>query len=285
MKRYLALAVCLMLNGLTVHQVLAQSARPKARSAAARHASGYLGVGVTELDEDRAKALKLAEVYGVEITNIEENSPAAKAGLQVSDVILNFNGQRIEGMEQFVRMVSETPPGRKVNITYSRAGVSHTASTILAERKTPFGPPGLWSFRFPEVPNFGDNAAPLPPTPPRVIVPDTPRALLSWRNATVGIEAEHLNPQLADYFGVKDGVLVRSVARNSPAEKAGLKAGDVVAKVNGAQVSTPREISSHVQRDRGSKAAAFTVIRKGKELTLEVKPSGSWDDSDDAEEL
>ena len=116
------------------------------------------------------------------------------------------------------------------------------------------------------------------------MLPDTPRPLLSWQSAVVGIEAEHLNPQLAEYFGVKDGVLVRSVAKKSPAEKAGIKAGDVVIKVNAVEVTNPREISSQVRANRNKASVPFVVNRRGKELTLEVKPSTTWD-ADDADAL
>ncbi len=77
----------------------------------------YLGVNLAEIDANRAKELKLKEDYGVEITRVEENSPAEKAGLKAGDVVLEYNGQRVEGMEQFGRMVRETPPGREVKLT------------------------------------------------------------------------------------------------------------------------------------------------------------------------
>ncbi|HWF07401.1 MAG TPA: PDZ domain-containing protein, partial [Bryobacteraceae bacterium] len=95
----------------------------------------------------------------------------------------------------------------------------------------------------------------------------------------VGFEGESLNAQLAAYFGVKDGVLVRSVNANSPAEHAGLKAGDVVVKVNGTPVTTPREITALVRAGR-NKAIAFTVVRTKKEMKLNVEiaedRNGRW---------
>lgn len=81
----------------------------------------FLGVGVKEIDEERAKALKLRDEYGVEVTNVEEDSPASKAGLKTGDVVLEYNGQRVEGTEQFVRFVRETPTGRTVKLLVSRA--------------------------------------------------------------------------------------------------------------------------------------------------------------------
>src|SRR3979409_1350361 len=65
----------------------------------------FLGIGVTEVDSERAKALNLKEERGVEITRVEEDSPAARAGLKTGDVVLEYGGQRVEGTEQFVRLV------------------------------------------------------------------------------------------------------------------------------------------------------------------------------------
>src|SRR5277367_2521546 len=73
----------------------------------------YIGIMLHEVDNDRAKALNLAEAGGVEITRVGPDSPADKAGLKAGDVVLEFNGQHVEGMEQFSRMVHETPPGHE----------------------------------------------------------------------------------------------------------------------------------------------------------------------------
>ena len=76
--------------------------------------AGWLGVGVAEISGDRARALKLKEDTAVEITHVEENSPAAKAGLKEHDVILEVNNQKMDDSEQFVRTIGETAPGSKV---------------------------------------------------------------------------------------------------------------------------------------------------------------------------
>src|SRR5271169_6357988 len=71
----------------------------------------FLGVGVAEITSDRARALNLKEEAGVEVTRVDEDSPAAKAGVQRGDVILEFNGQRVDGIEQLQRLIRETPAG------------------------------------------------------------------------------------------------------------------------------------------------------------------------------
>ena len=95
----------------------------------------YLGVGVAEVSAERVKALKLKEERGVEITRIDDDSPALKAGLKAGDVVLDYNGQRIEGAEQFVRMVKETPEGRQVRLLISRDGNTQTLTATIAARK------------------------------------------------------------------------------------------------------------------------------------------------------
>src|SRR6266498_480139 len=94
----------------------AQEPAPRPRVATTRVAvqrGSYLGIGVADIDTERAKALNLKEERGAEVTSVDPEGPAGKAGLKEGDVVLEYNGQRVEGTEQFVRMVRETPPGRQ----------------------------------------------------------------------------------------------------------------------------------------------------------------------------
>jgi serine protease Do len=222
----------------------------------------FLGVGVKEIDSDRAKELKLREESGVEITRVEENSPAAKSGLKVGDVVLQYNGQRVEGIEQFSRFVRETPPGREVRLTVSRDGnLQNIAAHVGSRKALAFAPAP------PEMPNVE-----FPP------LPDIPHNLMMWRSSMLGIEAEPLRGQLADYFGAKEGVLVRSVTKDSAAEKAGLRAGDVILKVNGTAVATPGEITSVVHSLGGKKSFPIVLVRDHKEMSLTATvTSEEWD--------
>jgi serine protease Do len=213
----------------------------------------FLGIGVREVNAERVQELKLKEERGVEITTIDADSPAAKAGLQKGDVVLEYNGQRVEGVSQFVRMVRETPAGRAAKLLVSRNGATQTIAATVAERKAM---------------SLSGNSRTF--TMPRITLPDTPRPVMSWRTGQLGIEAEPLEGQLAQHFGVKEGVLVRSVAKESVAEKAGLKAGDVIIKVGEESVSSPQDISS-AMRDRGEKkTVALTVMRERKESALSI---------------
>src|SRR5580658_7518663 len=135
-------------------------APPRAKVAPA--SGSYIGVMVQEIDGDRAKTLKLREEAGVEITHVEADSPADKAGLKSSDAILQYNGQRVEGMEQFSRLVHETPPGREVKLDISRNGTPQTVMVKVAARHPAaaafnsnafsVSPGGSFEFQMPDMP-------------------------------------------------------------------------------------------------------------------------------------
>ena len=91
----------------------------------------------------------------------------------------------------------------------------------------------------------------------------------------IGIDCEPLTPQLAQFFGVDDGVLVMTVTPGTAAEKAGLKAGDVIVKVSGTLVTSPREITALLVG--GHKPMAFTVVRNHKQITLNVELALEFD--------
>jgi serine protease Do len=270
MRTYSALY---MITSLVVAgSAFAQTPAPRAqRVTVVTHGTGsYLGVGVVEVDSDRAKALHLKEERGVEVKNVDDDSPAAKAGVKEGDVILDYNGQRVEGITQFVRMVVETPVGRRVNLGIFRNGANQTlAATIAARANQNMN----FSLAMP-IP----NVPPMPTMPPSVefSMPDIPSGVMGWQNSTLGYVGEPVDGQLAEFFGVKDGVLVRSVAKNSPAEKAGLRAGDIITKVDGSQVKSPREITSVVRRSRDKKTLTLGIVRNKHDMTMEITPSSEW---------
>ena len=234
----------------------AQSQAPKASSAAIFTTSrSYLGVGVADVTDERTRALGLKEPQGVEVTSVADDSPAAKSGFRVGDVILEYNGQHVEGITQFVRMVQETPVGRKADMqVWRNGGRQQIMATIGSRQERPFA--------FAITPSF-------PPELP--VMPDTPHDMFSWRSMLLGVEVEGLNSQLAEFFGVKEGVLIRSVTKGSAAETAGLKAGDIITKIDGQVVSTPRNVTPFLRRS--GKNVNLTIVRSHKEITLNVKLS------------
>jgi serine protease Do len=233
-------------------QAPAPSNPPPTPSRAVQIRGGYLGIGIQEITAERAKVLKLHEEAGVEITRVGPDSPAEKAGLKVGDVVLQYNGMRVEGIEQFSRLVRETPPGREVKIDVFRNGSVQTITARIGQHPPVRGP-------FPE--GFGWS------------LPDIPRVFPGLRSPVLGVDAEAIDGQLAQFFGVKEGVLVRSVGKDSPAEKAGIKAGDVITKVDDASVGTPSEISARL-RPLAGKAVAVIIVREKKETTVTVQLEG-----------
>jgi serine protease Do len=222
-----------------------------------RQPGSYLGVGVQAVTPERAKALNLNEVRGAEVTSVEMDSPAAKAGLKQGDVVLQYNGENVAGLEQFIRMVRETPAGRQVSLVVWRNGANQTLTVTVGERRgttlqTPGGPVTIPNF--PNLPQF-----------------DIPRLQMLGQSQMLGIEGESLGQeqQLAQFFGVQDGVLVKQVLPNSAAERAGIKAGDVITKVDGSSVASTRDITRELRSTR-SRTASVTVMRDKKETTFTV---------------
>lgn len=238
-----ALVVCLAAASLAAAQVTPGPAlprTPRGRSVITRNAPrGYLGVGLK------------TETAGIEVTNVNDNSPAEKAGIKVGDILLEINGQKIEDLDEFIQRIGDTTPGTKVNLTLLRDGSKlNVTASVQSRPLQAFAMGGEMPqvFRFPEA-------------------PDSP--LFGIQSPRIGFEGETLTAQLAEFFGVKEGVLVRSVNANTPASKAGLKAGDVITKVSGTPVSSPREISGMVRM--GRRPLTFTVMRNHKEITLNVE--------------
>jgi serine protease Do len=230
------------------------------------HGGSYLGIGVAEIDAERAKTLSLPEERGVEITRVEDEGPAAKAGLKVGDVILEFNGQKVEGTEQFIRLVRETPAGREEKVVVSRGGSIETITMRTGARRGPaaLGAEGM-QLLLPRAEFFGPDA-------PDLHMPDIAKSYMGWRSPALGIEGESLQSQLARFFGVTQGVLVRSVLSGTPAERSGIRAGDVILRINEQQISTPREISSALRSaaSAGKKTVTVNLMRERKELSVNV---------------
>src|SRR5215475_4138883 len=237
----------------------------------------YLGVDTRDVTPERVTALHLKEETGVEITMVDQDAPAGKAGLKEHDVILTVNDQKVESVEQLRRLIREIPSGRTVAIGISRDGQPMTIKAQLAERNKMMGSNREWNFNMPPVniPAINIPAISIPQVGPIVVYNSPLRS---------GLMIENLTPQLGLYFGVKDGngVLVRSVEKGSRAEQAGFRAGDVIVKVNGSAVNDCTDFT-RVIRERKESKSAVTIMRDRKEqnltLTLpEPKRTGSVQD-------
>ena len=235
----------------------------------------YLGVDTRDVTADRLADLKLKEEHGVEVTLVDQDAPAGKAGIKEHDVILTLNGNQVESVEQLRRMIREIPPGRTVNLGVSRGGQLMTLKTRLADRRQTFAlarPGKAITFAMPAIPAM--PALPAVPATPFVPDMDMPVSIVVVHSsARSGLMVENLTPQLGDYFGAKDGkgVLVRSVEKGSRAEQAGFRAGDVIVKVNGESISDSGDFT-HAVRGRKGNSVTVSIIRERKEqnLTLTV---------------
>ena len=231
--------------------------------------SSYLGVDIADVSPERLGELKLKEEHGAEVTMVDQDAPAGKAGLHEHDVIVSLNGTAVESAAQLRRMIRETPPGRVVSLGISRDGQPLTIKVQLADRHKSM----TWE------PNVKVDI-------PKIEIPpmdfDLPVSVVVVHSSMrSGLMVENLSPQLGEFFGVKSGkgVLVRSVEKGSRGEKAGFRAGDVVIKVNNQPVHDSSDFT-HALRSSSGGAASVTVVREKKEQTLtltlpEKKDSGS----------
>src|SRR5215469_15728708 len=240
----------------------------------------YLGVDTQDISADRLSALHLKEETGVEVTMVDQDAPAGKAGLKEHDVILTINDQKVESVEQLRRLIREIPPGRTVAIGISRDGQPMTVKAQLSERN-----------KMPDM-NFHFNM-PVVNVPPVHIpafnmpeIPDVPAIVVVHAPRSSGMLIENLTPQLGEFFGAKGGggVLVRSVEKGSRAEQAGLRAGDVIVKIDGSKVNDSSDFT-RLLRARTSSKAELTILRDKREqqvtLTLpEPKHTGSVNQSE-----
>ena len=231
--------------------------------------SSWLGVETHEVTADKAKELKLSAERGVVLGKVVADSPAAKAGLKENDVVTEINGQRVEGAAQFRRMIHEIPAGRSIQLTVWRDGRSQTISATLGKSeerqhamkmKTPT--PGAFAFRMPEIPD----------------VPSMEwngNMLFGGGQPRLGIDAEDISGQLGAFFGAPDGegILVRDVNSGSPAEKAGVKAGDVITSLNGERIRTVGELREKLsaKRDEKDRTVKLGVLRNKSEISLNVE--------------
>ena len=254
-------AAASLVSSTAFAQVLTPRGRAAQGYVVEKASGGYLGIGGLDISPERAKALNLKEERGVEVSSLAADGPASKAGIKEGDVVLEFNGQPVQGTAQFQRLVRETPVGRQVKIAVWRSGAAQTITATVGEnRQTTVIAPGdgSWNFSMPEIPAM-----------PNI---EIPRFQMSLQNPMLGIVGESLGQedQLADFFGVQDGVLVRSVKKGSAAEKAGIKAGDVITKVDDSKVTSSTEITRVLRGLKSRKTFGVTVVRNRKEMPLTV---------------
>jgi serine protease Do len=244
-----------------------------------RHAllgGSRLGVTLEELTPAEARELGLDPPRGARVVGIEDDSPAEDAGLRKGDVIVAFDGESVRSTRQLARLVRETPADRSVEIEIARDGRRETLTAELVAG------PGLHTFRGFTGPGATGSGQPFDwdapgdlgedsPGPRFWLGPNAPHLQLELGRPRLGIRYQELGDQLAEYFGVSAGaVLVVRVDPDSPAERAGLKAGDVVTRIGDRAVERGSDLRRAVREAEEGETVHMTVSRRGTSRELEI---------------
>lgn len=241
---------------------------------------GYLGVQTEEINKENFAKFGLSSVRGVAVEKVMENSPAAAAGIKENDVIIRFNGEEITSARKLTRLISETAPDHQARVTVVRNGSESELTATIGKRPMPKMGDGSWTFSTPaplaELPR-------MPRTPrgemtPRVFsIPEGEGRSMIWRageGRQIGVSGYEVTKQLGERYGVDGGVLINTVRENSPAAKAGLKAGDVITEVDGKAVKGNLDLIRSINAKKEGDITV-TYVRDGKRQTINVTPEAS----------
>lgn len=254
----------------------------------------YLGVELRDVNKDNFSQYGISEVRGVAVEKVTENSPAAKAGIQKGDVIVRFDGENVSSARKLQRLVSEVAPDHQAKVTVLRGGKETDVNVIVGKREAAMTE---GTFFYEAVPNMGfPNIQVMPQgngefnlrIPRSGDMPEMEgsnverRVIVREGGRQIGVGIAPLTKQLGEYFGVTDGkgLLVSEVRENSPAAKAGLKAGDVIVAADGKSVGESEELvdAINVKKDGD---VTLTVIRNKKKETVKVTPENSKDNGNE----
>jgi serine protease Do len=227
------------------------------------HAQGYLGVGVSDIDNDSMQKLRLRDEHGAIVTLIDHDAPAGSV-LHINDVILEVNGQKIEGADQFGRILKQYPAGRKITLVILRDGAQQTFNLQLVDRKAM--DQEVWR-------KINSEDIAPPPSSGMGLLSGGGDAPPSWHipffssSLNVGALVEPLTAQMADYLGIASGIMVKGVSRKSAAAAAGLKPFDIIMKVSGDPVATTADWDRALRTNQG-RSVPVTIMRERKQQVL-----------------
>ncbi|MCA1557042.1 MAG: PDZ domain-containing protein [Acidobacteria bacterium] len=221
----------------------------------------YLGVSLQDVTRENMARYNLREPRGVVVTGVWEDSPASRSGLKAGDVILRFDGEQVANYSKLQRLISEAAAEQNVRLTISRGGAEQEISITLGRRKSSYE---SLVQAYPNSENMNQALEQLKRNQGTIG--------FNW-GRRIGITTTQLTKQLADYFGVGGGhgVLVTSVTENSPASRAGLKAGDVITDVDGEKVESSGDLSRAINRKTDG-AITLRVVRDRNTMSIPVTP-------------
>jgi serine protease Do len=224
---------------------------------------GFIGIYAEDINKDNMGQYGLRDTRGVGVTEVVKDSPAEKAGLRKGDVIIRFDNEAVGSVRKLNRLVSEVAPDHKITLGISRGGSEQEVAVTVGKRAgyadtgrmtTPRG-------------NFPMEGFPT--------IESLPQGnIFSLGNGRrIGVGTTQLTKQLADYFGVTDGkgVLITSVSDNSPAAKAGVKAGDVITAVDGEKIESSGDLSRAIN-NRKDGEVTLTIVRDKSQRTIKLTP-------------
>ena len=230
----------------------------------------YLGVSVQSVTEARAKELKLGGTRGAIVTSVVPDSPAERAGLRVDDVVVSVNGKEVASGDDLTELIRGHAEGQQVTLEVMRDGRRERLTATLAKRPE-WSWPGVWRVD-PDQFNFE-----LDKLPEHFRHFELPEGLsgeglfVFGGRARLGVTLLPLTDQLREHFGVEagKGALVSGVSKNSPAERAGLRAGDVLLSVDGQEVRRTGDVATALRKGgEGSRTVQLEVIRDRSRQTL-----------------
>jgi C-terminal processing protease CtpA/Prc len=226
----------------------------------------FLGVGTEDISKENMARYGMREVRGAGVTQVVKDSPAEKAGLKKDDVILRFDGESVTSARKLSRLVSESAPDQTVRITISRGGAEQELSATLSQHsmKNLLGA----AIR-------ADVLKGIEKDWPQVQTGDGNFVFSFGANRRIGVSTQTLTKQLADYFGATNGgLLITSVTDNSPAARAGLKAGDVITAVDGEKVDSSGDIVRAINKKEEGEIS-LTILRDHNSRTVNLTPEKS----------
>ncbi len=242
----------------------------------------YLGVQTEEITKDNFAKYGLREVRGVAIEKVIEGSPAEKAGFQGGDVIVRFNNEEVTSVRKLTRLLGEVAPDHQAKLIVIRSGGERELTATLAKRPTPKFEEGGFGVTAPQLQRLPfPPPADMPSLPRMEAVPPTPgtNEPFVWRTGSgrrIGVGVSTLTKQLSDHFGVTSGVMINEVRADSPAAKAGLKAGDIIVEVEGKEVKGEIDlIRAIAEKKEGD--VTLTIVRDRNRQTIRVTPEEAKD--------
>ncbi len=220
-------------------------------------ARGWLGVRIWLNEDDR-----------VEILEVEKDSPAELADLEERDIILEFDGEDVEDTEMLQSMIRKSKPGESVTVKIEREGKTQDVKVKLGELTEE----EIWSEFESKFPGLfrSEKSAPLEQffkTKPEVF-----RFGFQQRKF-IGVGVQELNPELSEFFGVDEGtgILVSSIDKDGPADKAGLKVGDVITMADGKRVESTQDLVGLIQDKEKGDTIKIEFLRDKKKRTVDVE--------------